>query len=145
MKKLFLLLVLSFFSAQSLAGSCPDGSEPVKSISDDGTYFVYNCGDVTKQSSSSTGSWNDPGPLDELTIPDNWQLFKYKETLTEARKSIKAATFPGFGFGNYNKNACLDVLKDWGQSMKVYNSNKKQLDDASKFGGEGAKSMDDLQ
>ena len=29
--------------------------------------------------------------------------------------------------------------------MKVYNSNKKQLDDASKFGGEGAKSMDDLQ
>jgi len=26
------------------AGSCPDGSDPVKSISDDGTYFVYNCG-----------------------------------------------------------------------------------------------------
>jgi len=28
----------------SSSGSCPDGSEPVKSISDDGTYFVYNCG-----------------------------------------------------------------------------------------------------
>ena len=43
MKKLFLLLILSFISAQSFAGSCPDGSEPVKSISDDGTYFVYKC------------------------------------------------------------------------------------------------------
>ena len=52
MKELFLLLILSFFSVQSLAGSCPDGSEPVKSVSDDGTYFVYNCG---VQSSSGSG------------------------------------------------------------------------------------------
>ena len=44
MKKLFLLLILSFFSAQSFAVSCPDGSEPVKSVSADGSYFVYNCG-----------------------------------------------------------------------------------------------------
>jgi len=44
MKKLFLLLILSFFSTQGYAGSCPDGSEPVKSVSADGTYFVYNCG-----------------------------------------------------------------------------------------------------
>jgi hypothetical protein len=44
MKKLFLLLILSFFSAQGFAGSCPDGSEPIKSISEDGTYFVFNCG-----------------------------------------------------------------------------------------------------
>jgi len=51
MKKLFLPLILSFFSAQGYAGSCPDGSEPVKSVSDDGTYFVFNCGG---QSSSNT-------------------------------------------------------------------------------------------
>ena len=25
-------------------GSCPDGSDPIKNISTDGTYFVYNCG-----------------------------------------------------------------------------------------------------
>ena len=43
MKKLLLLLILSFFSIQSFAGSCPDGSEPVKSISADGTYFVFEC------------------------------------------------------------------------------------------------------
>ena len=56
MKKLFLLLILSFFSAQSFAGSCPDGSEPVKSVSADGTYFVYNCGGGNEQSSSSTAN-----------------------------------------------------------------------------------------
>ena len=54
--KLFLLLILSFFSAQSFAGSCPDGSEPVKSISADGTYFVYNCGGGNEQASSSTAN-----------------------------------------------------------------------------------------
>ena len=59
MKKLFLLLILSFFSFQSFAGSCPDGSEPVKSISADGTYFVFNCdtqaeGDTGEQKSSKT-------------------------------------------------------------------------------------------
>ncbi len=59
MKKLLLLLILSFFSAQSFAGSCPDGSEPVKSISDDGTYFVYNCGGTQKDNTTSNSSSND--------------------------------------------------------------------------------------
>jgi len=54
MKKLFLLLILSFFSAQSFAGSCPDGSDPVKSLSADGTYFVYNCGGDSNNSQKST-------------------------------------------------------------------------------------------
>ena len=59
MKKLLLLLILSFFSAQGLAASCPDGSDPVKSISADGTYFVYNCGGndtSTKTNNSATSS-----------------------------------------------------------------------------------------
>ena len=56
MKKLFLLLILSFFSAQSFAGSCPDGSEPVKSISDDGTYFVYKCSSSDQSNGSANSS-----------------------------------------------------------------------------------------
>ena len=58
MRKLLipLLLILSFLSAQSFAGSCPDRSEPVKSISDDGTYFVFNCGVANEASSSNTDS-----------------------------------------------------------------------------------------
>ena len=53
---ILLLLILSFFSAQVLAAGCPDGSEPIKSVSDDGTYFVFNCGGGNKQSSSSTAN-----------------------------------------------------------------------------------------
>ena len=54
MKKLLLLLILSFFSVQSFAGSCPDGSDPVKSISADGTYFVYKCGGSAPSSSETS-------------------------------------------------------------------------------------------
>jgi hypothetical protein len=61
MKKLLLILVLSIFSIQSYAGSCPDGSDPVKSISDDGTYFVFNCEISAATSETNAGSsWNDP-------------------------------------------------------------------------------------
>jgi hypothetical protein len=46
--------MLCLLSAQSIAGSCPDGSEPVKSISDDGTYFVFNCGGSNAASNSAS-------------------------------------------------------------------------------------------
>ena len=74
MKKLLLLLILSFFSAQSFAGSCPDGSDPVKSISADGTYFVYNCGG---QSSSSSD-----------TNAENNSSTSSKKSLTEIKESM---------------------------------------------------------
>jgi len=54
MKKLYLLLILSLLSAQGFAGSCPDGSDPIKSISDDGTYFVYKCGGGSSNNNSTT-------------------------------------------------------------------------------------------
>ena len=43
MKKLLLLLTLFFFSAQGFSAGCPDGSDPVKSVSADGTYFEFKC------------------------------------------------------------------------------------------------------
>ena len=54
MNKLLLLLALSFLSLQSFAGSCPDGSEPVKSVSADGSYFVFNCGGSNTANSSAS-------------------------------------------------------------------------------------------
>ena len=57
MKKILALLAFSLLSIQAFAGSCPDGSDPVKSISADGTYFVYNCaGSSNNNTSSSTNS-----------------------------------------------------------------------------------------
>jgi hypothetical protein len=43
MKRIYLLLTLLCISSLSFASSCPDGSEPVKSVSDDGTYYVFSC------------------------------------------------------------------------------------------------------
>ena len=42
--RIILILTVFFFSAQSFAGSCPDGSEPVKSISADGTFLYTTVG-----------------------------------------------------------------------------------------------------
>ena len=44
MKKLILLFILSFFSTQGYAASCPDGNEPIKTVSADGSYYEYKCG-----------------------------------------------------------------------------------------------------
>ena len=68
MKKLLLLLILSFFSAQGLAAGCPDGSEPVKSISDDGTFFVYKCAADSNNAQSKTKTQSSH----KLDTPANW-------------------------------------------------------------------------
>jgi hypothetical protein len=50
MKKILFIFVLSLYSIQGYASSCPDGSEPVRSISEDGTYFVFNCSEPVSTS-----------------------------------------------------------------------------------------------
>ena len=43
MKKLILIVILYLLSAQSLAGSCPQGSEVIRTVSPDGSYFLSSC------------------------------------------------------------------------------------------------------
>ena len=64
MKKLFLPLILSFFSAQSFASSCPYGTELVKSVSEDGTYFLFHCNIVINPPPEEM-----PLPPEEMTLP----------------------------------------------------------------------------
>ena len=54
MKKNFLLFGLLLMSPMSYASSCADGSEPIKSVSDDGTYYIYTC----NQDNSNNGNVN---------------------------------------------------------------------------------------
>ena len=85
MKKLLILLILSFFSLQIFAGSCPDGSDPVKSISADGTYFVFNSGGGSNNNSSSKASASSDAGIDRYggraEIPEdanpNYQTLYY--------------------------------------------------------------------
>jgi len=106
MKKLFLLLILSFFSAQSFAGSCPDGSEPVKSISDDGTYFVYKCSadanNTKKSKTSNTASTNSSNILEG---------------------SFKASdiNFPGKFYTTEIKSCKASAYSEWHNSFSVRN------------------------
>jgi len=82
MKKLFLLLILSFISATGLAAGCPDGSEPVKSVSEDGTFFVYKCAADNNNAQSKTKTQSSH----KLDTPANWPSgIKYaKETSANA-------------------------------------------------------------
>ena len=98
MKKLLLLLLLSFFSAQSLAGSCPDGSDPVKSISADGTYFVFNCGGGSKESNSlEISSYEN---LDLTSIPKKVLSERDTNSLWNAYKTApECFEHPSYGKG----------------------------------------------
>ena len=56
MKKLILLFILSLFSTQGFTASCPDGSEPEKTVSADGSYFVYKCASDSKNNTEEVNS-----------------------------------------------------------------------------------------
>jgi len=124
MKKLFLLLILSFFSAQSFAGSCPDGSEPVKSVSADGTYFVYNCGGASSSEVSSSVNKTEPGTVSltsgvQLTTSsgnwfptDNDGFVMYSPSLAKKSKLLreKSHTQGHFVFTDVDNDGITDFL-----------------------------------
>jgi hypothetical protein len=68
----FLIVISLTFTvvSQGLSASCPDGSEPIKSVSEDGTYFVYNCGTSNSNSNSNAGAVK--VSVQESTSSGNW-------------------------------------------------------------------------
>lgn len=107
MKKIFLLFALLLMSSMSYASSCPDGSEPIKSVSDDGTYYIFTCnqgnsnnaiGNANTSSNNSTSESNNseikiyevsfaPEVLDELlnlvVSKTDFDFSEYKLTKNE--------------------------------------------------------------
>ena len=107
MKNIYLLLVILLISFQSHASKCPDGSDPVKSVSDDGTYYIFTCNQENSNNSikdtnvssnnSKSGSNNSeikiyevsfaPEVLDELlnlvVSKTEFDFSKYKLTKNE--------------------------------------------------------------
>ena len=109
MKKLFLLLILSFFSTQGLAAGCPDGSEPVKSVSDDGTYFVYNCGG-SNTSNSSTSSQKVAKALAGIDIENDPNLEFFKPPLKPYPTDMNYWWGRKWQLADYNNDGFIDVF-----------------------------------
>ena len=107
MKKLLLLLILSFFSVQGFAAGCPDGSEPVKSVSDDGTYYVFSCGG---QSSSSSNANSKTKALAGIEIENDPNIDFFQPPL----KPYPTDKLYWFGrhwqMADFNKDGYSDVL-----------------------------------
>ena len=106
MKRLLLLFILSFFSAQSFAGSCPDGSDPVKSISEDGTYFVYNCG------GSSSVDNKIPGTVKVAMKPDSgdWLNESIYPLRLKVEMLVKMSMNTTFRMNDFDKDGVDDVF-----------------------------------
>jgi hypothetical protein len=107
MKNLLLILVLSFLSIQSFAAGCPDGSEPVKSISADGTYFVFNCGGSNEQSSSSTNSNIKPLAGIDIENDPNLDFFSLPLGLYPTNKSLHGSEGR---IADFNNDGLSDVI-----------------------------------
>ena len=119
MKKLLLLLILSFFSTQGLAASCPDGSEPVKSISDDGTYFVYKCAADSNNSQKST----------QVTVKASDINFPGKFYTTEIESCSAMVGTPTFNSSRtYNRVKGL-IGYDWHADWEANSSSLSPLHD----------------
>ena len=106
MKKLTLLLILSFFSTQGFTAACPDGGEPTKSISADGSYYVYNCVNTNSNVAMKpdTGDWisSDGLPM--------WVPNKVKWQLLRTREFGKYYTAPSYAMGDFDNDGVDDLF-----------------------------------
>ena len=135
MKKLLILLILSFFSLQSFAGSCPDGSDPVKSISADGTYFVFNCGGGSNNNSSSKASASSDAGIDRYggraEIPEdanpNYQTLYYflDSYLNEWDRFYKRWPNDGYKYNVEKSNRPYTFKSDLRENKDVKNEFQK--------------------
>ena len=130
MKRLTLLLILSFFSIQSYANSCPDGSDPIRSISADGTYFVFSCQSNTDVDKNSQESEEDS--------VQNKSIFVSDEDFNDFLNLPVEDRISSCGYKGYSPN-WREINKDLAPRIKGYNS---KMDNWRKV--EGAYSRDVL-
>ena len=133
MKKLLLLLILFFFSAQGFAAGCPDGSEPVKSVSADGSYYVYHCGNTNNEQASSSTANSKTKTVDGISIENDPNIDFFKPP----QKPYPTGKLYWFGrmwqMADLNKDGYSDVL--YIGTMNPNNINKIGEDTGGACGG----------
>ena len=113
MKKLLLLLILFFFSIQSYANSCPDGSDPVRSISEDGTYFVFSCQSNTDMNKNTQASGG--------VLAQNKSIFVSDKDFSDFLNLPVEDRISSCGYSGFSPNWRV-INKDLAPRIKGYNS-----------------------
>ena len=128
MKKLLLLLILSFFSTQGFAASCPDGSEPTKTVSADGTYYEYKCASTSAK--KSTDSNREYFKVLNLISVDDQYLINLLEYSASKIKDIPANQNTLAFFFPLGENTRKKDTNAYGQKQDVYKAilNKVEMD-----------------
>ena len=111
MKNIYLLFIFLLISFQAHASKCPDGSDPVKSVSDDGTYYIFTCNqedsnnsikDTNVSSNNSKSESNDS----EIKI---YEVSFAPEVLDELLNLVVSKT--DFDFSEYRMNKNEDAYE----------------------------------
>ena len=139
MKKILFIFVLSLYSIQGFASSCPDGSEPIKSVSDDGSYYVFNCvnnnvlsGKPYTNVSENDGPWS--GPMIEITentLINGPTPGRYSPFLKDTGRQRGG---PQHWTGDFNNDGYVDFIYGGAVDDAKYNliySNRKGINNAS--------------
>jgi len=130
---LSMIIGVSMSSVTKAAG-CPDGSEPVKSISADGSYYEYNCGGSNTENSSAS-SQKVERALAGIDIENDPNVDFYKPW----QKAYSRDDFAGFylneswQMGDFNKDGYTDVI--YVGSMHPANLNESGENPAGSCGG----------
>jgi len=104
MKNIYFLFVFLLISLQIHASKCPDGSDPVKSVADDGTYYIFTC---IQEDSNNTNTDTNVSPNNTKSGSNNAEIKIYEvsfapEVLNELLNLVVSKT--DFDFSEYKLN-----------------------------------------
>ncbi len=103
---LFLAVLMLGCSGVTKAGGCPDGSEPVKSVSADGSYYEYNC----DGSNSSTSSQKVAKALAGIDIENDPNIDFFKPPIAPFPTDMMYWWGKKWQLADYNNDGFIDVL-----------------------------------
>jgi hypothetical protein len=115
-KSMIMLITMALLGTTSVthAAGCSDGSEPVRTISSDGSYYVFKCGVSNKQTSSSKTNTN-VGPV-SINVHDEYLYNNFSGLVSlDFAYGIRTAWF------GYVQIPLIDVNDD-GHKDLIFNS-----------------------
>ena len=102
---LFLAVLMFGCAGTTNANTCPDGSQPTKSVSSDGTYFVYNCGGTNTTTSNTVAK-----ALAGIDIENDPNLEFFKPPVKPYPTDMNYWWGRKWQLADYNNDGFIDVF-----------------------------------